>query len=150
MDKDKELNDMMEAIKNLKNHSNISNPHSNINNNINDDGFYTRNYKINEELPNIKSEIKEDVDKKISLEKHFDDYINSIEFSKKMEDLIKISLIKSVQNQDFLEKLVTEIIKEYTNLNENIEKQINFLIKNEITKLIKNCSNNLAKTLENI
>jgi hypothetical protein len=150
MDKDKELNDMMEAIKNLKNHSNISNPHSNINNNINDDGFYTRNYKINEELPNIKSEIKENVDKKISLEKHFDDYINSIEFSKKMEDLIKISLIKSVQNQDFLEKLVTEIIKEYTNLNENIEKQINFLIKNEITKLIKNCSNNLAKTLENI
>jgi hypothetical protein len=146
MDKDKELNDMMEAIKNLKNYNNTSN--ANIN--INDEGFYTRNSKNVDDFSNIKQESKEEAFKKFTMEKHFENYLNSIEFNKKIEDLIRINLIKSIHNQEFLHQIVKEIVKEYTNLNETIEKQINFLIKDEITKLIKNCSNNLAKTLENI
>jgi hypothetical protein len=142
MDKDKELNDMMAAIKNIKN---------NNENKLNihkekipekDTSFYSRIFN-----KNVTTQENNNTN---DLQKQLDDYFESVAFNIKIEEIVKQCILQSVQNQIYMNKLIEEIIKEYTPINQNIENNINLLIKEEIVKLIKTCSQNLSDTLKNI
>lgn len=151
MDKDKELNDMMAAIKNIKN---------NDDNSLNihkekpvekDTSFYSRIFSNNSNNKGSlsESESKEN-SRQMDLQKQLDDYFESVAFSVKIEEMVKQCLLQSVQNQIYMNKLIEQVIKEYTSLNKDMENTINILVKNEIIKLIKTCSQNLSDTLKNV
>lgn len=141
MDKDKELNDMMAAIKNIKN---------NDDNNLNihkdktekDTSFYSRIFNSHK---NTTSETNIN-----DLQKQLNDYFESVAFNNKIEEIVRQCILQSVQNQVYMNKLIEEIIKQYTSVNEDLNNSVNTLVKNEVVKLIKTCSENLAETLKNI
>lgn len=144
MDKDKELNDMMAAIKNIKN---------NDENSLNihkekpiekDTSFYSRIFNSN------KTQNSESINQTTDLQRQLDDYFESVAFNLKIEEIVKQCLLQSVQNQIYMNKLIEQVIKEYTSINKDIENTITLLVKEEIVKLIKTCSKNLSDTLKNI
>jgi hypothetical protein len=147
MDKDKELNDMMAAIKNIKNKDeNNFNIHKEEVNGK-DTSFYTRIFHNNGDTVasnNINNNSSND------LQKQLDDYFESVAFNVKLDEMVKQSLLQSVQNQIYMNKLIGEVLKEYTNLHEDMRNNINILIKDEVMKLMKTCSKNLSETLKNI
>lgn len=147
MDKDKELNEMMNAIKNLKTNDNN---HMNIHTPEKDNSYYSKfftnqNNQVVESNKNITENNQFE-----NLQTQLDNYFSSVIFSKKIEEMIKQHLLQSISNQVYMNKIIEEVIKNYTNLNEDIEVFINNLIKDEVMKLIKISSVNIAKALNNI
>lgn len=148
-----ELQSMMESIKNLK--KNNQNNSLNINTNpqektdksqsVNmekketDTSFYSRIF--NHKTPNSVNE-KYEMDKKF-----IEDYFQSEEGKKMMENIVNKVILESATSKHYLEYLVSEIIKEYTKLNDSIKSQIEEQINTEVTKIIRDCLTNLGNTL---
>lgn len=147
MDTDKELSEMMAAIKNLKDKEQTMNINSNDNTETHKDtSFYSRIF--HHDKP--KEEKADPVATGNSIQKQLDEYFESVAFNKKLEELVQQCIMNSVQNQIYMKKLIQELVKEYTNYNTDLEKTTNDLLKDEIMKIIKNCSTNIAHTLTNI
>lgn len=147
MDKDKELNDMMAAIKNIKNNDeNILNIHKEKPVEK-DTSFYSRIFNSNKTQ---NSESINQTSQTTDLQRQLDDYFESVAFNLKIEEIVKQCLLQSIQNQIYMNKLIEQVIKEYTSINKDMENTINLLVKEEIVKLIKTCSKNLSDTLKNI
>jgi hypothetical protein len=149
MDKDKELTEMMEAIKNLKEKD--SSKDLDINSNKvakepqeKDTSFYSRIFH-HTKVPAEKEECHSD-----NLQKQLEDYFNSVEFNTKMETVVQRCMLNSVKNEIYMEKIILALLEKYSHLTEEMQQQMNNMLKDEITKVVKICTNNLSNTLKSI
>lgn len=150
MEKDKELEEMMNAIKNLKD-KDTKDMNINSENTVQektDTSFYSRIFHHNKTPAPVKSDVM--LDTFINLQKQLDDYFASVEFNTKLEKLVQTCLLGSVQNQIYMSQLIKELVKQYTNNSDIIEKQINNILTEEVIKILKSCTNNLANSLKSI
>jgi len=151
MDKDQELEDMMKAIKNLKDQDtrdmNINKEATTVAEKT-DTSFYSRIFHHNKSPAPVKPETITDTSGQV--QKHIDDYFASVEFNTKLEKLVQTCLLGSVQNQIYMSQLIKELVKQYTNNSDLLEKQINSILTEEVIKILKTCSNNIANTLKGV
>jgi Fe2+ transport system protein B len=149
MDKDKELENMIQAIKNLNNTSDTQ--EMNINHELNQQpqntSFYQRIFhptcpeKDNSKVPDHLN---------VNIKQQIEEYFASVEFSIKLENKVQECLLQSVQNKEYMNKMIKEVIQQWTNYNKTLHEETSKILEKKIAEIIKICSSNIAMSLSRI